>query len=432
MNLERLFHNAPVNYNFCYPNICEEDFQYMLIEALGNIDRILCFPHFRCTEKRDYIDIYIFDAMQEGGYRRFVLERGYALEEKEEKYFIEYLHKDIWVEESLYTRLMDIMKDKYTEIHLNAYDDWRHSLMHIYFTFHRTGPHEILFKTNLNYFAAELQSIEEFNMIGTTPEKILDVQLGMLRAMNSPFGVEILESVENRKWAKYLYSKYHNLIRGTTMNKYQWLYLKEQEELDAIVDKKMYRYLGQLSNDKNYYMYQKYIEQKQIVDEYYSGLPQYPEVHELSEHAITCDTIEWYIEREKSIDRRIHDKVWRYRDTYLYETSEYIILMPSTLKELLKEAQHQHNCLYRYVLRVAYYSTIILFMRQKSKEGQSLVTIEADGGVIKQARGPHNRALDDKEILFLEEYAQVKNFELWTEASQWLVDDDWDEDDEED
>ena len=432
INLERYFYNTPNNHNSRYSDICEEDFQYMAIEAMENKDRILCFPYFRFAEKRDYIDIYIFDAMQEWGYRRFVLERGYALEEKEERLFLEYLHKDIWVAESLYTRLMDIMKDKYTEIHLHDYDDWRHSLMHIYFTFHRTGPYEILFKTNLNYFAAKLQRIEEFNIIGTTPEKILDVQLGMLRAMNSPFGVEILESVENRKWAKYLYSKYHNLIRGTMMNQYQWRYLKEQEEFGTAVDKKMYRYLSRFSDDMNYYIYRTYIEQKQIVDEYYKGLPQYPEVHELREHAATCDMIEWFIERERSIDRRMCNKARRYRDIYSYETSDYIILIPASLKELLKESQNQHNCLYRYALRVACDNTIILFMREKGREQQSLITVEVDGeGEIKQACGPYNRALNEKENLFLEEYAQAKNLVLWADSSQWLVDDeDWDEEED--
>lgn len=216
------------------------------------------------------------------------------------------------------------------------------------------------------------------------------------------------------------------------MNKYQWRYLKEQEEFGTIVDKKMYRYLGRLSSDKNYYIFLTYIEQKQIVDEYYKGLPQYPDEHELSEHAITCDMIEWFIERERSIDRRMHDKARRYSDTYLYETSEYIILMPSSLKEVLREAQHQHNCLYRYVLRVACDNTIILFMREKGKEQQSFITIEVDGGgVIKQARGIYNRVLNEKETEFLEEYAQVKNLELWTEPFQWLVDDeDWDEEED--
>jgi hypothetical protein len=97
----------------------------------------------------------------------------------------------------------------------------------MYYTFHRTDPYEILFKANLNYFATSLDRINEYNLICSSPEKIFDVQIGMLRAMNAPFVLEVLGSVENRKWARYMYSKYHNLIRGAMINKYQWRYLKE-------------------------------------------------------------------------------------------------------------------------------------------------------------------------------------------------------------
>lgn len=100
-------------------------------------------------------------------------------------------------------------------------------MLHMYYTFHRTDPYEILFKANLNYFATSLDRINEYNLICSSPEKIFDVQIGMLRAMNAPFVLEVLGSVENRKWARYMYSKYHNLIRGAMINKYQWRYLKE-------------------------------------------------------------------------------------------------------------------------------------------------------------------------------------------------------------
>lgn len=100
--------------------------------------------------------------------------------------------------------------------------------------------------------------------------------------MNAPFVLEVLGSVENRKWARYMYLNYHNLIRGAMINKYQWRYLKEQEEREATVDREMYHFLGHLSSDRKYYAYLRYIEQKQIVDDYYAVLPKYLHEEDLS------------------------------------------------------------------------------------------------------------------------------------------------------
>lgn len=50
-------------------------------------------------------------------------------------------------------------------------------MLHMYYTFHRTDPYEILFKANLNYFATSLDRINEYNLICSSPEKIFDVQI---------------------------------------------------------------------------------------------------------------------------------------------------------------------------------------------------------------------------------------------------------------
>lgn len=340
-------------------------------------------------------------------------------------FFLKYLYsRNIKIDGQLHEHLAKIVRSEYPDIHLGHYKDERHTLLHLYYTFHKTGPYEILFKSNLNYLAAGLSQMNEYNLIGASPKKIFDIQLGMLRALNSDIGSEILESVENRKLANKLYARYHNMIYGTLINKYQWRYMKERDEQGEIVDEQMYQFLGELSSDRQYYKYLKYMEQKEIVDPYYSILPKYPDLENLGENFEVCDMIESYIERERDIDNSLKSKAKKYKKIYAYESGNYVVLVPSCLKELLAEAQGQHNCLHKYVLRMAYNNTVILFMRKKGKETNSLITIEVENGVIQQALRTYNHELNEKGEEFLEEYAMAKKLVI-----QLHDEFDWDDED---
>ena len=431
-NIDRILYQSDDNCNVFYPIILDEDFTYMAIESVAHNSYVMCFLYFRGMGADHYLDIYVWDNMLTEGYKRFVIQQGFSLAEGVEEVFLEYLNRDdILVEDASYKYCVNRIREEYPEIHLQDYTDWRQTLLHAYYTLHKSGPYEILFKANLNFLATRLGCINEYNLIGTSPEKILGVQLGMLRAMNSLFGSEVLETVENREWASYLYSKHHNLIHNSVVNKYQWKYLKEQEECGDAVKKETYLFLGKITSDEEYYAYLKYTEQKQIVDDYYSLLPQFPDEREGYDSLEVCDMIEWYIEHEYGINKRLCDKVRRYQNTYAYETSEYIVLMPASLRELLREAENQHNCLYQYVLEAACDNeTFILFVRGKGSEKDSLITVEVHNEMINQAYGAYNRNLNEKEKCFLEEYAVVKKLILPHQYDYNDGDDEWEGEDE--
>ena len=408
-NFERTLYRTVDNSTICYPNIDVKDFKYMSDRFVTNPQKVMCFPFF-VEGARPYIDIYFWDvALSNESYKRFVLQYGFALGKELEKVFVKYLHGEVLVDEALYIYCVRRIIEKYPHIHLQFYLDWRHTLLHLYFTFFYSGPQEILFKAGLNYHACNLANMDGYNMLGSVPDKILGVQLGMLRALNTVDGCAIMEDEENRAFAKHLYAKYHNMIRGTQINKYQWEYIKEQEERGNTVDRNKYKFLGTLSNDNNYYTYLKYIEYKQIVDEYYSRLPQYPDEEDLDGYSSVCDMILWYIEREFLINNRLQHAAQKNKDLYSYETKDYVVLIPTSLRELLDEAQNQRNCLYKYILNMVYDNVVILFMREKGKENKSLITIEIEDGVIKQALKANNHIPSHKEKSFLEEYAASKN-----------------------
>lgn len=414
-NFEQILYKSQCIDSTYFPVLDEEDFTYMDIEASQDRSIVMCFPYYRHLDGKAYVDIYIWDVMLPAGYKRFVLAEGYSLNEGEEENFIEYLSGNIQIESGLLQQLVSKVNRDYPDIHLAFYSDRRHILLHLYYTLHKTGAYEILYKANLNYLAAGLGKFEGYDIIGSSPQKIFDVQLGMLRALNTPAGVELLETADNRVWSNRIYAGYHNFIRGKQLNKYQWKYLQEQILQGNPAEKKMFIFMGRLKEDSQYYEYLRYIEYKGVVDDYYSILPKFPKVYELEEHTEVCDMIEWYIEHESILDFYLRKKAGLYQVKYAYESRDYIVKVPSSVRELLTEAEQHHNCLYNYIYDMACNDTIILFMREKSNLRKPLIVIEVKDGAILQALCSFNREPDKKQKKFLEEFAESKELDFYDE-----------------
>lgn len=334
-----------------FPMVNDADFTYMDIEAMHESDKVTCFVFCRKNKSETYIEIYMWDVMLPCAYRRFVIKEGYTLKPEEEDVLLEYLYQDIQIDEGLLVCAIKRIKADYPQIHLVKYGDLRHSLLHIYFTLHKAGPMEILYKANLDHLATGLNNMECYNIIGSSPQNIFGVQLGMLRAMNSEFGCDVLSSEKNRELASAIYGEFHNFITGRILNESQWHYLVDKYEMNGSVDRKIFEYLGTFGDLSQYYTFQRYTEYKQLmVDDYYSNLPKYPDIDELDDNAEICDMIEHYIEHENALDYHLREKMLRIKEKYRFDTEEFFIMIPGTLKELLKEAECQHNCLYKYAL----------------------------------------------------------------------------------
>lgn len=132
---------------------------------------------------------------------------------------------------------------------------------------------EVNWKANLNWIAVNLDKIEDYNIIGCSPQEIFCTHIEVLRAFNYAGGIECIISLYDREVLNNLYVAFHNYIRGKRMNKYQVLYLKDIYYSGEKLNKKMYEFLGKLWNDSQYYAYLRYREYKQVVDDYYSILP---------------------------------------------------------------------------------------------------------------------------------------------------------------
>lgn len=426
---EKLFYKSECINDNSFPVLSEYEFMNMEIEAYKDSESVRCFAYYRHVGPVAYIDIYVWDVMLQNGYVRFVIAEGCSFSQEDEKLFLGYMSGNIVIEDDMVQNLVNRIKKEHTDLHIEPYSEPCHILLHIYYTFHRNGIYEILFKANLNWIAVNLDRIEDYNIIGSSPQEIFNTHIEVLRAFNYAGGIESIITLQDREMLNNLYAVFHNYIRGKRINKYQVFYLKDIYYSGEKLNKKMYEFLGRLWKDSQYYAYLKYREYKQVVDDYYSILPKYPMLVDLEEMCEICDWIEGYIENERYYN-------WRYlqyfndsRRKYEYENDRYQMIIPKDVSDILKEAAHQHNCLYRYVWRVASGDTVILFMRDKVNSSKSLVTLEVKHNAIVQAYRAFNKLPNEQEQRFIEEFAKEKKlcFELEYDED----DDDWIEEEDE-
>ncbi len=365
-----LYKSASVNTNG-FPLLSEYEFANKEIEAYNNAESVCCFAYYRHEGAIPYIDIYIWDVMLLDRYKRFVIAKDCSFSQEDEKQFLDYMSGKIVAEEDMIKRLVCSIIEEHKDIHIKLYSDLRHVLLHIYYTFNKNGIYEILFKANLNWIAVNIDKIEDYNIIGSSPQEIFGTHIEILRAFNYSGGIENIITLQDREALNDIYAVFHNYIRGRLINKYQLFYLKNAYYSEEKLNKKMYEYLGSLCNDSQYHAYLKYMEYKQVVDYYYPILPKYPMLVDLEEMCEICDWIEGYIENERYYNRHYSQYFYDIKRKYEYENKKYKMFVPETVSDILKEAAQQHNCLYRYVRKVASGSTVILFMRDKVNPSKS-------------------------------------------------------------
>lgn len=426
---EKLFYKSE-NINACsFPVLSECEFMNMEIEAFHDSESVRCFAYYRHFGSNAYIDIYVWDVMLQNRYKRFVIAEDYSFSQEDEKLFLEYMSGNIVIEDDMVRDLVNHIKKEHSDLHIELYSDPRHVLLHTYYTFHRNGIYEILFKANLNWIAVNLDRFEDYNIIGSSPQEIFYTHIEVLRAFNYADGIECIITLHDREVLNNLYAAFQNYIRGKRMNKYQVLYLKDIYYSEEKLNKNMYEFLGKLWKDSQYYAYLKYREYKKVIDDYYSILPKYPMLADLEEMCEICDWIEGYIENERYYNWRYSQYFYDNKRKYEYENDRYQMIVPKDVSDILREAAQQHNCLYRYVWRVASGDTVILFMRDKGNPSKSLVTLEVKHNAIVQAYRAFNKLPNEQEQKFIEEFAKEKRLCFETEYDE--DDDDWIEEEDE-
>ena len=90
------------------------------------------------------------------------------------------------------------------------------------------------------------------------------------------------------------------------------------------------------------------------------------------------------------------------KDRYEYDGSDFIIRVPETIRDILREGRALHHCVAasdRYLERISSRETYILFLRRKSRPLHSWYTLEVEpGGTVRQKRSEFNRQPDLEEV----------------------------------
>jgi hypothetical protein len=87
---------------------------------------------------------------------------------------------------------------------------------------------------------------------------------------------------------------------------------------------------------------------------------------------------------------------------------DYAIVVPAEAKELVTEGNVLHHCVGGYVKKVADRRSLIVFLRDKVKKDEPLVTVEIRDGKIVQALGDVNRLPTADESDALKKFAKRK------------------------
>lgn len=143
------------------------------------------------------------------------------------------------------------------------------------------------------------------------------------------------------------------------------------------------------------------------LNQYKNIFPQYPSLKDIERFYEIFHLLRTYMEHEEEFDcmmKRYSEKNKKYR----YCDGEYEIIIPGTIKDILEESEHQHNCLYQSVMEILAQDMVVVFMREKSKKNKSLVTIEVGEQEILQVKACCNRKPSSKQMMFIDKFAKEK------------------------
>lgn len=109
------------------------------------------------------------------------------------------------------------------------------------------------------------------------------------------------------------------------------------------------------------------------------------------------------IREEKEIDM-MEGLTVRLKEKYSFEDDSFIIRVPHSMQEIIREGQLMKHCVKDYAEKHAKGKTVILFLRRKDAVGVPYVTIEMDGNRIRQRQAKGNTCPPKEALEFLKKW----------------------------
>lgn len=374
-------------------------------------------------ENKKYLEVTILNGTNTDYFYRFIVAPDYLWTNAEiEKFSYLVQNENVAYSGFHYNSVYEAYSKKYPEWKLRKYMDKPLRLIdHIYNCMHRNSVKEILYKAGLDEIAANIDLIEEYNLIGSSPADILSgLNMRLLKAVNIPEGITLLKEVFKRELLYELQTRYAWMFEKK-LNSALCKYLNsliENEETTEIIAKKFHKHYKKLAGfwiDSQYSNYMSYLYQKKCVKQQFGNFITDKDVKNGGEEYVRHlyryligDKEFWNEKFEESNKQR--NMEYEYRDDF------YTIRFPYSIMELILEAKNQRNCLVEYIGYYVDNITDILFLRKCNDETESFVTVEIYQGEIVQAYMKENQ-LPEKEVQkWLEVYAKRIGAEIVEEC----------------
>lgn len=366
-------------------------------------------------EKDNYFELVIYNEWVSSSFGRFIFEKDYYWTDEEEIKFSSFVKEEcVAYNHGQVRKLYDKFSLEFPEWNLKFRTDKPLRMFEqIHHCMQIGSVKEILYKAGLDEFAANLDDIEDYNLIGLSPSEIFSgLSIRMLRAINCEGGAKLIDTEEKREKLLFI------------QNRYSWLFDKRWNE-------SMCTYMNKLLCDNEEY--------ENIVRKfrkYYKTLEGFW-IESQYEIFITTYNIEEYLNKKlgKKLSREIPEEMlyliydvfinekdcW---NTRLLESNEkrnkenefsderYSIVYPKSTEEFVIESIVQHNCLMFYLDNYVNNQTDIMFLRKAECKEDSYVTVEIREGKIIQASLKYNEEPNKEVMEWLKMYARKKRFEV--------------------
>ncbi len=366
-----------------------------------------------------FLDLYFISPNKE--IHRFVIREGYRFPKDDEILFLSLLPGLIICNDAC-ERLQ-----KVTTSHFPTWSSIQNKIpdyfvpAHVYFTSHRSGPREILYKAGLTNLACNFDRFESCNIFGKNPEEIFGHGLTVkaLRIMNNLMDLEFYDEYLD-KFAE-TYHRFSDHIGNTMPTDNQIKYLMSICTEGTVFsrlgfNRTLYNTLQTESDIFEYY--RKYYEMIEKHPELKTRfLPQYGAIFQ------TDKELERVIKNTENIQKKYKKRWIEEHKNFEFSNDKFEIIMPKSAWDVYKESIRQHNCLMTFIDEHSYNGTTILFLRRKSEPNKNFVTVELCNNRIKQIKAACNETPSDEVFEFILDYIEAKGLSL-VEDPDWHGEDD--------
>lgn len=328
--------------------------------------------------------------------------------------------------------------DTIYKVYSEKYPDWKlrryytkpmRLLDHIYHCMRRGTAQEMLYKAGLDNLAANIEEIDEINLLSGKPSDIYGgISMRALKALNCTEGAILLSTKYNRDFVKELQMRFPDIFKEK-MNDAQCKYLHylirgdltvgEAGRLFAAGKQKLMEVW--VPSQYSMFIWKEVKSQAAIqeVEAITSIDPIYKEyVKKLHLKAATIihnklrELRYFLLYQREQYDKEIRRSNRSRNQDWQERNQGYVIRYPQTINDFCREAIYMCNCLLTYVDAYVNNDTTILFMRKMDDFNVPFITIEVFENKLMQAYHRFNEDCAPEEIEWICDYCNRHGIEL--------------------